>query len=105
MNDIRYVLQIPYLHSIFVAHPQFFSEIILPMERARSIFFGRPVRIPPLSKENMLEAIARRYDILRISSQSYIKSVSDKKDFEIWKKQGCCLRAQGRSGTVDKPLE
>lgn len=75
-EDIRDTLQVPNVYFIFVANQGFFFDIISPLERVRSIFFGRPIRLAPLSKEEVLEAIERRCQLLKVGKE-YIKPVED----------------------------
>ncbi len=76
-EDIRDSLQIPNVYYLFVAQRGFFSEIISPLERVRSIFYGMPIYIAPLTREETLQAIEKRYQLLAIHPKRYIKPVED----------------------------
>jgi hypothetical protein len=76
-QEIRDILQIPNLYHVFVAQQGFFQEIITPLERVRSIFFGQPIMLPPLTKEQVLEAINKRYQILAANDKRFIRPVAD----------------------------
>ncbi|MEK9138229.1 MAG: hypothetical protein AAB393_13975 [Bacteroidota bacterium] len=74
---LRDILQIPDVYSIFVAHRGFFHEIISPLERVRSVFSGFPIHVPPLSKEQLLEAIQCRYELLAVQPSRFIRPIDD----------------------------
>ncbi len=76
-DEIRDLLQTPGFYFVFVAPTGFFQEIIVPLERVRSIFFGQPIYLPPLTLEEVLEVIHRRYELLAIDSDRWIPPVSD----------------------------
>ena len=76
-EEIRDCIQIPNIYFIFVAKKGFFQEVISPLERVRSIFFGRPIVIPPLSKNQVLEAIHKRYQLLAIKESNIVYPIED----------------------------
>lgn len=76
LEKIRDILQTPDVYFVFVSYRGFFSEIIAPLERVRSIFFGYPVYLAPLSQEQVLEAIDKRYQLLAIPEE-FVKPVED----------------------------
>ena len=76
-DRLRDVLQIPAMYYIFVAQRGFFDEIISPLERVRSVFSGFPVRVPPLTKDQLMEAIQRRYELLAVQPDRFIRPVDD----------------------------
>lgn len=76
-DRLRDVLQIPDIYFIFVGQCGFFNEIISPNERVRSVFSGFPIFVPPLAKEQLLEAIQRRYKLLSTQSEHFIRPVDD----------------------------
>lgn len=76
-EEIRDSIQTPSIYFVFVAKKGFFQEIISPLERVRSIFFGRPVIIPPLSKKQVLDAIHKRYQILAIKGKKITYPIED----------------------------
>jgi hypothetical protein len=75
---LRDVFQIPDVYFVFVAQRGFFNEIVSPLERVRSVFSGFPVLVPPLSKPQLLEAIHRRYELLAVQKDRFIRPVDDK---------------------------
>lgn len=74
-EEIRDSLQIADVYFIFVARQGFFREIISPLERVRSIFYGRAITVPPLSKSQALEAIHLRYSLLSLRKSQFIPPV------------------------------
>ena len=76
-QEIRDCIQTPGVYFVFVAKKGFFQEVISPLERVRSVFFGRPILIPPLSKKQVLEAIHRRYELLRIPGKKIVFPIED----------------------------
>lgn len=77
-EEIRDAIQIPDVYFVFVGKTGFFQEVISPLERVRSVFFGRPVAIAPLSKEQVLDAVQRRYQLLSIKKGTFIPPVEDR---------------------------
>lgn len=75
-EQIRDILQTPDVYFIFVSYRGFFSEIITPLERVRSIFFGYPIYISPLKQEEVIEAIEKRYSLLSNGS-FFCKPIED----------------------------
>lgn len=76
-EEIRDCIQTPDIYFVFVARKGFFQEVISPSERVRSVFFGRPIVIPPLSKKQVLSAIHKRYELLTIKSKNVIYPVEE----------------------------
>jgi len=76
-DEIRDLLQTPGFYFVFVAPTGFFQEIIVPLERVRSIFFGQPIYLPPLMLEDVLEVIHRRYELLATEPGRWIPPVSN----------------------------
>lgn len=74
---MRDILQIPNIYFIFVGYTGMFQKIIVPLERVRSIFFGRAVLLPPLTREEVHKAITRRYQLLAIQPKRWIVPVDD----------------------------
>lgn len=75
-DEIRDALQVPDVYYVFVGNLGFYSEIINPLERVRSIFFGSPIQVPPLSEDEVVEAINRRYQVLA-TGKSLAKPFAD----------------------------
>ena len=76
-DEIRDVLQTPGYYFVFVAPAGFFQTVIAPRERVRSIFFGQPIVVPPLSEHEVLEVLQRRYELLATEKDRWISPVSD----------------------------
>ncbi len=76
-DEVRDLLQIEHVYFVFVGYTGMFQEIIVPQERVRSIFFGRSIHLPPLSRVEVHQAIARRYEILAAEPKRWIPPVDD----------------------------
>jgi DNA-binding transcriptional ArsR family regulator len=76
-DEIRDVLQTPGYYFVFVAPGGFFQTVIVPRERVRSIFFGQPVVVPPLSEDEVLAVLQRRYELLATEPGHWVSPVSD----------------------------
>lgn len=74
-NRIRDVLQIPDIYYIFVGPRGFFNDIISPEERVRSVFSGFPIQLKPLTEEQVLGALEKRYEILSAPDGRFIRPV------------------------------
>ncbi len=73
---IRDILQIRDVYFAFIGNLGFFTEIINPLERVRSIFFGFPIQLPSLTLEEVIKAISLRYKVLAIHD-SFINPFED----------------------------
>lgn len=76
-EELRDTLQTPDIYFVFVGQPGFFSEVISPSERVRSVFSGFPILVPPLTKAQVLEAIHKRYQLLAVHPERFIRPVGD----------------------------
>ncbi|MCK4344288.1 MAG: hypothetical protein KAX05_03300, partial [Bacteroidales bacterium] len=76
-NDIRDILQEPCIYYIFVGSTGMFQETIVPIERVRSIFFGMPVLVRPLTSNDVKMAIKQRYKLLAIRENKWILPIED----------------------------
>jgi hypothetical protein len=76
-EEARDILQTPKIYFIFVGYTGMFQKVIVPHERVRSIFFGRSIHLPPLSREEVHQAIARRYELLAVRPRRWIPPVDD----------------------------
>lgn len=77
LEELRDALQTPDVYFVLVGQSGFFTEIISPSERVRSVFFGQPIYIPPLRKEQVLEAVRKRYRLLAAHPDRFIRPVAD----------------------------
>ncbi len=77
LDNIRDCLQTPDVYFVFVSNQGFFRDIIASLPRVRSIFFGKPVIISPLTKVQVVEAVHKRYHILSIDKKKFVKPVED----------------------------
>ena len=76
-DETRDSLQTPHVYFIFVGYTGMFQEIIVPVERVRSIFLGHPIYLPPLSKKDVHSAIKLRYKLLALNKNKWIAPVDD----------------------------
>jgi hypothetical protein len=76
-EEVRDLLQTPQVYFIFVGYTGMFQKIIVPLERVRSIFFGRSIHLPPLEPEEVHKAIERRYELLAVQPKRWIRPVDD----------------------------
>lgn len=76
-DDVRDSLQQPGLYTIFVGYTGMFQEVIVPLERVRSIFLGHPIHLPPLALPDVHTAILRRYELLANRPGRWMPPVDD----------------------------
>lgn len=76
-EELRDTLQIPDIYWVFVGQQGFFSEVISPAERVRSVFSGFPIFVPPLTRDQVLEAVNKRYHLLTVRPDRFIRPVGD----------------------------
>lgn len=76
-DEIRDCLQTKHVYFIFVGYAGMFQEVIVPVERVRSIFFGHPIYLPPLSRKDVQRAIQLRYKLLALKPGKWIPPVDD----------------------------
>ncbi len=76
-DETRDILQTQHVYFFFVGYTGMFQEIIVPIERVRSIFFGHPIHLPPLSKQDVLRAVKLRYKLLALTKNKWIAPVDD----------------------------
>ena len=76
-DETRDCLQTPRIYFIFVGYTGMFQQIIVPIERVRSVFFGHPIHLPPLSRRDVRRAIRLRYKLLALKKNKWIPPVDD----------------------------
>lgn len=76
-EEIRDTLQVRDVYFVFVANRGFFREVISPLPRVRSIFFGRPIVVPALTKVQVVDAIQRRYHLLSMVPDKFVPPVEE----------------------------
>jgi len=76
-EETRDCLQTPNIYFVFVGYTGMFQQIIVPAERVRSIFFGHPVSLAPLSCNEVHRAIQLRYKLLAIKPKRWLPPVDD----------------------------
>lgn len=72
-ENFRDTLQIPNIYFALVSAKGFYQNVISPRERLRSIFFGRPILLPPLSLKEVHIAFQKRYQLLKMKKKTYIE--------------------------------
>lgn len=75
-EEIRDIMQIPDIYYIFVAKKGFYSQIIAPLERVASIM-AWPIQVPPLTCEEILQAIHTRFKLLSMSPGKEVPPVGE----------------------------
>lgn len=76
-DESRDCLQTKNAYFVFVGYAGMFQEVVVPVERVRSIFFGHPIHLPPLSLEDVRRAIYLRYKLLVLPPGKWIPPVAD----------------------------
>jgi hypothetical protein len=76
-EELRDTLQTPDVYFVFVGQTGFFSEVISPSERVRSVFSGFPIFVPPLSRSQVREAVHKRYQLLAHHPERFIRPIGD----------------------------
>ncbi len=74
-EDIRDTIQELDVYFIFVGYAGMFQEAIAPAPRVRSIFFDNPLKIEPLSLEQVHRIIQLRYELLSVREDRWIEPV------------------------------
>lgn len=76
--EIRDFLQTSHVYFIFLGPNNFFKEIIAKELRVRSIFEQTPIILPPLSKDELIQALNKRLELLQSpTAQTIVKPVED----------------------------
>lgn len=86
-EEIRDILQLPDIYHVFVASAGFWGEVIGPLERVSSIM-GWPIHVPPLTCEEVIEAINVRYALLSLEASREIRPVAEpfiKKLYQLYR--------------------
>lgn len=76
-QDIRDSLQMDHVYYIFIGQTGLFRKVISPLERVRSIFFGWPIFIPPLTQQEVISALEKRYEIFAMKNVKWTKPLED----------------------------
>ncbi len=84
-NEIRDILQIKDVYSLFLGPSNLFSDIISSQQRVKGIFYQTPLKVNPLSKTEMTKAFEERMEILQSGDvQKYIKPIEDEVIFRLY---------------------
>ncbi|MEK7482766.1 MAG: MarR family transcriptional regulator [Planctomycetota bacterium] len=76
-EQIRDILQIPDIYYVFICRAGLFGQVLGNSERVRSIM-GWPIKVPPLTEQEVIEVINTRYNLLSITPEKYIQPVNDR---------------------------
>ncbi|OHA83528.1 MAG: hypothetical protein A2937_00260 [Candidatus Yonathbacteria bacterium RIFCSPLOWO2_01_FULL_47_33b] len=83
-NEIRDILQTKDVYSLFLGPSDFYSQIIAPEQRVKSIFTRTPLVVKPLSKTEVVRAFEKRMELLKSKNvQQYIKPIDDEVVFRL----------------------
>lgn len=84
-QDIRDLLQTPYVYFFFLGPPDFFESIIRAESRVLSIFHPSPLALEPLSKKEIVQALNGRMTILQSENvQRYIQPIEDEVVYKLY---------------------
>lgn len=75
-EQIRDILQIPDIYYIFICRIGLFGQVLGGSERVRSIM-GWPIKVPPLTEEEVVEVLNTRYALLSSSPEKIIQPVDN----------------------------
>src|SRR3989344_2305066 len=93
-NEIRNILQTRDAHFLFLGPADFYSQIIAPEQRVRSIFVHTPLMVKPLSKMEVVRAFEKRMALLQsVDVQQYIKPIDDEVVFRLYDLYGGDIRS------------
>ena len=77
-NEIRDILQTKDTYFLFLGPADFYSQIIAPEQRVKSIFVRTPLLVKPLSKTEVVSAFEKRMELLKSNDvKQYIKPIDD----------------------------
>jgi len=77
-NEIRDILQTKDTYFLFLGPADFYSQIIAPEQRVKSIFVRTPLLVKPLNKTEVAQAFEKRMELLKSKGvQQYIKPIHD----------------------------
>lgn len=83
-DEIRDILQTKDVYFLFLGPADFYSQIIAPEQRVKSIFVRTPLLVKPLSKTEVVCAFEKRMELLKsIGVQRYIKPIDDEVVFRL----------------------
>src|SRR3989339_139444 len=84
-GEIRDMLQIPNVYYLFLGPNNLFKDIISTQQRVKGIFVQTPLRVKPLSKSEIVDALNERLEILKSDDVSkVIKPVEDNVVFRLY---------------------
>ncbi len=84
-NEIRDILQTKDAYFLFLGPSDFYSQIIAPEQRVKSIFVRTPLPVKPLSKTEVVSAFEKRMELLKsVGVQQYIKPIDDEVVFRLY---------------------
>jgi hypothetical protein len=84
-NEIRDILQTKDAYFLFLGPSDFFSQIISPEKRVKSIFVSTPLLIRPLSKKDVVSAFEKRMSLLKSNGvDQYIKPIDDEVVYRLY---------------------
>lgn len=83
-NEIRDTLQMKDVYFLFLGPSDFYSQIIAPEKRVKSIFVNTPLLIKPLNKKEVVHAFEKRMTLLKsVDVAQYIKPINDEVVFRL----------------------
>lgn len=84
-NEIRDLLQTKDTYFLFLGPDNFFKDVISPHQRVKSIFFPNPLKVSPLSKNEIVQAFNERMNLLQSEDiDKYIKPIADEVVYKLY---------------------
>jgi len=84
-DEIRDILQTKDVYFLFLGPSDFYSQVIAPEKRIKSIFVRTPLLIKPLNKKEVANAFEKRMGLLKSPDVAqYIKPISDEVVFRLY---------------------
>jgi Cdc6-like AAA superfamily ATPase len=84
-NEVRDLLQTSDVFFLFLGPKNFFRDIISSQQRVKSVFVQTPLQLSPLSKTEIVEALAERMKLLKSDDVSnFIKPIEDEVIFRLY---------------------
>src|SRR3989344_9420581 len=83
-NEVRDLLQTKDVYFLFLGPTDFYSQVIAKEQRIKSVFGRTPLILKPLSKTEVVEALAKRMNLLTSDGvKHYLKPIDDEVVFRF----------------------
>lgn len=82
---MRDLLQTPDTFFVFLGPPLFFKDIVSTQKRVKAVFVQSPLKLLPMSKSEVVEALDKRLTLLQSPDvKKFIKPIDDNTIFELY---------------------